>query len=291
MRSILLLDFGEHFVYYISVTYALGKDPMKKEFKKFGLYKKIFLVLLVLVSGFSYRCNRMESLTKEEVARNGFYVSESVDASVRWDDEKLLGGDEPLSEKPDAGGDVSDVLLVQEKISDARGGFGHAAKDQSKAAFDAVIEDRAEIFVHVAGAVNCPGVYSLKEGSRVHEGIDAAGGFTEDANEDYLNLAEQMVDGQKVFVPRVGEDVAPDLDAASGFMPSEDADTSGQRLIDINTADKALLITLPGIGEKRAEDIIAFRNEHGFFRSIEDIKKVPGIKENAFQKMKNRIKV
>lgn len=138
----------------------------------------------------------------------------------------------------------------------------------------------AVIYVFVCGAVRQPGVVALPDGSRAEAGVLAAGGMREDADVDYVNLAAPLTDGEKLYIPTLEE---------GALLKQEDAGGGG--LVNINTADAALLCTLPGIGESRASDIIAYREQNGAFDKIEDIMKVPGIKEGAFEKLKDLITV
>lgn len=155
----------------------------------------------------------------------------------------------------------------------------------------------ARLYVHVCGAVRSPGVYELPEGSRGCDAIAAAGGFTEAAAEDFLNLAQPVWDGQKLYVPdREEAKTFADSSRAEvpensvGSMPGGSGSPENGR-ININTASREQLMTLPGIGEARAEAILAYRREAGPFLAIEDIMKVSGIKEAAFQKIKDDITV
>lgn len=142
-----------------------------------------------------------------------------------------------------------------------------------------------KICVHVSGCVINPGVYMLTEGSRVYEAVLAAGGFAEGADEQFLNLAEVVKDGQKIRVYTT-EEIATALEVPDLSL---DSSNDTEKLININTATKESLMTLPGIGESRAESIIAYREQNGYFYSIEDIMRVSGIKEAAFEKIKNYI--
>lgn len=137
------------------------------------------------------------------------------------------------------------------------------------------------ILVHVCGAVRNPGVVSLPEGSRAEDALLAAGGFAENASQDYVNLAGYVNDGEKLYFPTREEAVEGVKD------PSE----TGDGRVNINTADVAALCTLPGIGESRARDIIAYREAQGVFESCEDIMKVSGIKASVYSKISDRIKV
>ena len=134
------------------------------------------------------------------------------------------------------------------------------------------------IMVHICGMVNMPGVYEVEEGSRVYEVVELAGGFAPGAAESYLNLAETVADGQKLVVPSLEE---ADSDRYGQAVSAGDTG-----LVNINTADKEELMTLPGIGEAKALAIIAWRTEHGSFQSTEEIMQVSGIKESAYEKIK-----
>lgn len=149
-------------------------------------------------------------------------------------------------------------------------------------------EDRRYCVVHICGAVKEPGVYTLEEKSRIYQAVEEAGGFREDAASDYLNQADLIADGMKIYVPTVTE--AEELQPAGGWAETEG---TGQEkgLVNINTAGEELLKTLPGVGESKAKSIIAYREKNGGFRQAEDIMKVEGIKEGLFQKIKDSITV
>lgn len=168
--------------------------------------------------------------------------------------------------------------------------------------------ERPSCFVHICGEVVSPGVYELKEGSRIFEAVEKAGGFTEDAAGESINLAAKVTDGMRVVILSTGE--AESLAAAGvglpfgagtgtggvygrdgvGMSPGPDSEGKTQ-LVNLNTATKEQLMTLSGIGESRAEQIIRYRETHGSFRKIEDIMKIPGIKDAAFEKIKDCITV
>mgnify|MGYP001034076582 FL=1 len=139
------------------------------------------------------------------------------------------------------------------------------------------------IRVYVCGAVANPGVVEIPGGSRAEDALLAAGGFGEEAARDAVNLADWVSDGQKLYFPAEGEEILPLAD-------SGDAGTAAG-LVNINTADAAALCTLPGVGESRAVDIIAWREANGGFDSCEDIMKVPGIKNAVYEKLKDKIAV
>ena len=138
--------------------------------------------------------------------------------------------------------------------------------------------------VYVCGAVVAPGVYELDDGSRIYEAVELAGGFMEEAAEDALNLAESVTDGQMIRIPTEEEQEAVGRQGA-------EADSAADGKLDLNRADVAALMKLPGIGQSKAEAIVGYREEHGPFSQAEDLMKVEGIKEGVFNKIKDRIKV
>lgn len=151
----------------------------------------------------------------------------------------------------------------------------------------------AVIQVYVCGAVVSPGVYTLPEGSRVYEAVAMAGGLLETAEPRALNQARLLSDGEQITVLTVeeaesGTGLPPD--ASQGASSGEPADSSGGK-VNLNTADEAGLMTIPGIGESRAKAIIAYREKNGKFQSIEEIMEIDGIKEKMFEKIKDSITV
>ena len=132
-----------------------------------------------------------------------------------------------------------------------------------------------KVFVHVAGAVKEPGVYELNTDSRVIEAVKKAGGFTDGADTDSLNLAAKVQDSQKIMVTDINKTVQSQATAA-------DIEQS----INLNTATAEQLEELPGVGETIAKRIIEFREEKGSFSSVDELKEVEGIGEKKFAKIK-----
>ena len=132
-----------------------------------------------------------------------------------------------------------------------------------------------DICVYVCGAVETPGIVFLPEGSRAADALEAAGGFASHAAVDAVNLAAKISDGEKLYFP----------DCEEYRAQAEKQASASAGLVNINTADAAQLCTLPGIGESRAADIIAYREAHGGFASCEDIMNVSGIKESVYNKI------
>lgn len=125
---------------------------------------------------------------------------------------------------------------------------------------------QAPLTVHVAGAVNRPGVYDLPAGSRVADAVEAAGGATDNATTEDINLARALVDGEQVRVPTEGEQ----MDAHGGPAGAGDR-------ININQADASALEDLPGVGPVLAKRIVAYRDEHGPFASVDELDGVTGV--------------
>ncbi len=189
------------------------------------------------------------------------------------------------------GSETEELLLIGEAESEADASAAEAVSVSAGETETHAPERQAaevEICVYVCGAVNRPGVVSLREGSRAADALEAAGGFGEDASTDYVNLAAKVSDGEKLYFPRVDE-------CERGLLQDESRKSAGESgdsgLININTADTAMLCTLPGIGEARAAEIIRYRETSGPFESCEDIMKVSGIKTSVYNRISDLITV
>ena len=171
---------------------------------------------------------------------------------------------------------------------------------------DASSEEAKTLVVHICGAVSAPGVYELPAGSRIIDAVEAGGGFLPEAEEACCNLAEEIVDGCQIYImtktescadgqteKKAGIQTSPDSDmqTTDRNVRSNSATALENGLVNLNTADVAALMTLPGIGESRAKAIISYREQHGAFAQIEDIMKISGIKQAAFSKIKDKITV
>ena len=151
--------------------------------------------------------------------------------------------------------------------------------------------EKSGIYVYICGEVIKPGVYELSGDSRIYEAVDAAGGFTENAARECVNLASKVSDGMQITIYNREEAASLQADSASVGGNAGKSGTSGSGLVNLNTATKEELMTLKGIGESKAEDIIRYREKSGGFKKIEDIMKISGIKEAGFQKIKDNITV
>ncbi len=137
----------------------------------------------------------------------------------------------------------------------------------------------ATVYVHICGEVISPGVYQVSAESRIYDVLLLAGGFSEDAAQEAVNLAEMVTDGMQVVIPSTEE-----------WQEEKDAlEKQREGLVNINTASLEELCTLPGVGESRAQDIIAYRVSYGGFKTIEEIMQVSGIKEGLYQKIQSKI--
>ncbi len=142
----------------------------------------------------------------------------------------------------------------------------------------------AVVLVHVLGAVARPGLYELAEGDRVVDAVAAAGGFTEEADQAALNLAQVLADAQQVQVPKVGE--APPAPA-----PGAAAGTAAGGLVNLNSADLAALDTLPRVGPSTAQKILDWRESNGPFTSVDDLLAVSGIGEATLEGLRDLVTV
>lgn len=154
------------------------------------------------------------------------------------------------------------------------------------------------VIIHITGSVKNPGIVKLKEGSRIEDAIESAGGLTENADITKVNLAYVVEDGTKIKIPSASEEDIGDediIDSKSGdnIIIEENAVPSNNstQTININKATEKEFETLPGIGPSLASKIIEYRNQNGKFESIEDIKNVNGIGDNKYEKIKDLITV
>lgn len=248
------------------------------------LTRGIFFVFLVLMLT---ACTSREDIMLELDGSRAENMPESEEASETEGDSEAETGTEPgQGTEPESSITASDT-------------------GSSSAVQEVILPD---IYVHICGAVENPGVYILGAGSRVYEGVAAAGGFREDACEDFINLAGILQDGERLAIPTMEEAEAAKADGSyqALWKEAEDARQVGnldnnsaaenasggiEGLVNINTASEKELSAIPGIGTGKAAAIVQYRQENGRFTSIEDIMKVNGIKEGTFEKIKDRITV
>ncbi|MDQ0429993.1 competence protein ComEA [Planomicrobium stackebrandtii] len=143
-------------------------------------------------------------------------------------------------------------------------------------------EIAATLMIDIKGQVANPGVYELPAGSRMQAAIDAAGGFTPEADSRAINLALIVVDETSLYVPAAGEEAVVPATAQA-------ASAGGSSVININTATEAQLMELPGIGPSKAAAILAYRDEAGKFKTPEELTEVTGIGDKTFEQLKDLI--
>lgn len=159
-------------------------------------------------------------------------------------------------------------------------------------------EEENKILIHITGSVKAEGVVILNSGDRIIDAIEAAGGEKEDADLSKLNLAYILQDGEKLYVPSINDtEEKVYVTAKNGEnviiegAGNTDKVDGKKETVNINTATKEELMTLPGVGESTAIKIIDYRKSNGKFQKIEDIKNVPGIGDSKFQNMKEKLSV
>lgn len=157
-------------------------------------------------------------------------------------------------------------------------------------------EASPQMMVHVDGAVKSPGLYALQMANpRVNDAIQIAGGLTEDANGQGINLASPVEDGQKIYIPKKGEEAPPEIPQPEQNKATSNKQTNTKRdkktVVDINRATVEELTKLQGVGEGLAQRIVADRQKNGPFKTTEDLMRVSGIGQKKFDQLKDNIRV
>ncbi len=244
----------------------------------------LLMVICMLAAGICYSCSG----------------SEADSGSVNLELEE---------QTPGAGEKTEETYLPEETKEQTEAGTDSEGMAGVRTGGESIADSAAEpavVYVHICGCVVRPGVYELPAGSRIYEALEAAGSITEEGDGDFLNLALEAEDGMKVEVP---DREQARLWREQGMGPEGTAVSSGQTSgkvfvgqgaggrqadsgkVNLNTASREELMTLTGIGESRADAIIRYREMYGGFQSIEDVMNVSGIKEGAFEKIKDSITV
>lgn len=146
------------------------------------------------------------------------------------------------------------------------------------------IKKKSYFYVHICGEVKIPGVYKVEEGSRIIDLVRLAGGFTQKASEDFVNQAQVAADGERIYIPSIDE-----TKGSLNTGKPENGKTDGK--ININTASKEELMKLSGIGEAKADSIIAYREKNGAFKKTEELKQIEGIKDGLYNKVRDHITI
>ena len=161
-------------------------------------------------------------------------------------------------------------------------------KSKQRSENDQGDKNEGMVTVDVKGAVKKPGVYQLKSSSRVHDALLKAGGMTDEADLKSINQDQKLVDEAVVYVAKVGENV---VDVTTNTSASTATSQAKAGLVNLNTATEADFQTISGIGQKRAQDIIAYREANGKFKSVDDLKNVTGIGAKTLEKLKEYVTV
>ena len=170
--------------------------------------------------------------------------------------------------------------------------YGSYMQEKAVVLEDAASEEKSSvntITVYVTGAVNKPGMVTVKEGARVGDAVNICGGLLPTADSEHINMAKTLKDGEQVKVPEKKGGADKEKGRQVGGKKEMAAENAGQ--VNINTADEKELDTLPGIGPAMAKRIIEYRETEGSFQQIEDIKKIKGIGEAKFAKIKDKISI
>ena len=255
-----------------------------KEDKKKILTAAAFLIAAGLVFGMTRSRSGIQKLDESgAVVMSG---SLDADGNISW--EKNGSAKSDGLPQGDSGSSTKKQEL-QEPFRDENG----SVQGESTVETQEYVEnsEKSGVYVYICGEVAAPGVYELSKDSRIYEAVDAARGFTENAARESVNLASKVSDGMQITI--YNREEAASLPAGSGSAVGNTGQggTSGSGLVNLNTATKEELMTLKGIGEAKAEDIIRYREKSGGFKKIEDIMKISGIKEAGFQKIKDNITV
>lgn len=144
------------------------------------------------------------------------------------------------------------------------------------------------IYVDIKGAVKVPGIYQLKNQQRIWDALALAGGVSEEADTAQVNYAQKVKDQMIIYVPKKGESVEQSLETLQESAPAQQ---NQEEKINVNTATEAELQTISGIGAKKAQEIIRFRDEQGPFKTVEELKNVPGIGEKTVERLKDMLTV
>lgn len=253
-------------------------DLIKLYKKRRYIIKTVVLVLIIIIAGIFYI-----NPTKED---GSVIINKDNISDKESDSKSIIGG------------------VTSGGAADVNNSNG------SEAGNDGLDENNSKIYVYICGAVVNAGVVSGGADMRLYQAVELCGGFIDEADGTRVNLAMQLKDGDKIYIPYAYDDISLTDEMNNGCNPnatgisgsntensggnseSSGGNTGGtgsSNLININKASKSELMQLSGIGEARALDIISYREKHGAFKRIEDIKNVSGIKDAAFNKIKDYI--
>lgn len=278
--------------------------------------RKIIFVIIIIgfigITGVLYSCNQKQAIQehgiisfKQEESKE--QESNKIDSSIQISEKNIFKEQESIKEK-----NINEIS-IENKSDNLNENQANKKKELEENIMDLEEEKKEHAstkieicYVHVCGAVKTPGVYQVKEGDRVITAITMAGGFSKEAAIDYVNQASILFDGQKLYIPTIeevkelgntlleeNETISQETDVLleSKQKESIDNDNVENKKININKASVEELMTLPGIGEAKANSIIEYREKQKKFEIIEDIMKIEGIKQGVFEKIKDKIRI
>lgn len=256
--------------------------------EKFKIQKICIMVLLLAVAGILYSCREVKD---SDVVFLNDSAADEPDSTL---DEPVENINEKKQDNFISANETGDET-EDEKAS------GNQTFDADTESENTTDDGQNKLYVYICGAVVKPDVYIVDEGTRLIEAVKLAGGLKKDAAGDYVNLAAPVQDGQRVYIPTKEEvkDIKLEELADSTFVNHEDFlhslakkdQGNNDFKVNINTASEEELMTLPGIGKAKAASIIAYREEHGGFKSIEEIMNISGIKNSVFNQISDKITV
>lgn len=251
----------------------LNKNLIKYNYAKKKVHLCRLYVLLTVLCGMVLLCG-----CGTEQSSAGIIMELSSESIPDAENDKKIQTDAEASNPP--AGNTAEASEKDTEIRNIETGNAEA-------------EDTQTVYIYICGAVTSPGVYQLTQGSRLYEAVEMAGGLTEAADATCLNLARQVLDGEQIVILTCEETdrLKQEGKYTLGEVNTGIAADASSGLVNINTASVSELTTVSGIGESRAQAIIAYREKNGGFRCIEDIKKVEGIKDGLFSKIKDKITV
>ncbi|MCR4924164.1 MAG: ComEA family DNA-binding protein [Lachnospiraceae bacterium] len=267
------------------------------------MYKHFYISLLFFLIIFNLtiigcKGKDQELMELSELNESALEGEEAIDP-LNEEELSLTRTEKVLSDFDSIPGDKSLIYRIS-------GSEGSVGENEGMGEISAEVKEEASkvtLKVYVCGEVNKTGVYELDEGSRVIDALKAAGGLTKEAVARGINMAAFLTDGAMIYIPNE-EDVKNEVDITNdssswitegnnsvktGENTGMSTDSPKGTMVNINTASKEELMTLNGVGESKAEKIIAFREENGKFNAIEDIMNITGIKEGMFNKIKDSI--
>lgn len=276
--------------------------------------RKIIFVIMIIVfigiTGVLYSCNQKQTIQEQGIIsfkqeESNEQESKKIDSSIQISEKNQFNEQESIKEKPI---DETSIENKSNKINENQADK-KIELDLEENTIDLEQENDTSselgiCYVHVCGAVKTPGVYQVKEGDRAITAITMAGGFSQEAAIDYVNQASILFDGQKLYIPTTTEVkeaggtlleenkmISQETTALFESKQKESVDGIENKKININEASREELMTLPGIGEAKANGIIGYREKQKKFETIEEIMKIEGIKQGVFEKIKDKIRI